>query len=43
LHGIPGTPLASGDPTGFARTDKGTQHVFFVSDTNHVIALQWKP
>jgi hypothetical protein len=35
--------LASGDPTGFAHTGKGTQHVFFVSDTNHVIALQWRP
>ena len=43
LHGVPGTPLASGDPTGFAHTGKGTQHVFFVSDTNHVIALQWRP
>ena len=43
LHGVPGTPLASGDPTGFAHTGKGTQHVFFVSDANHVIALQWRP
>ena len=35
--------MASGDPTGFAHTGKGTQHIFFVSDTNHVSRFSGGP
>lgn len=41
LNDVPGLPLAAGDPTGFADGIDSTQHIFFVSDDHHLIALKW--
>jgi hypothetical protein len=40
---LPGLPLAAGDPSGFADSADGSQHVFYVSLDHHLIALTWTP